>query len=251
MTVIRLILLVTVLGGLILLLAQNLSPAIPLVFLGLRTQPLSLAVWMLLSTAAGALTSLLIGSLVQLSSRGIKQQRQTSSYEPVDSPRVNKRTPQEKAPRKEQFKERISTPPPSPQPSDQFEDSYDDDWDLDRNVNDDWDSEEREYVEEKEYFTPSSRSNYTKIQDDSDYEDFPFAVNDRDSGADAYSYDKSDLKDLKVEKTESVYDADYRVIVPPVSQPTTPDTSDNSDNKKDDDDWDFLEEDFSEDKPPR
>lgn len=253
MAVIRSVLLIAVLGGLILLLAQNLSPAIPLVFLGLRTQPLSLAVWMLLSTAAGALTSLLISSLVQLSSRGIKQQRQTSSYEPFDSPRVNKRTPQEKAPTKEQFKEKISTPPPaSPQPSDRFEDSYDDDWDLDRNVNDDWDSEEREYFEEKEYVSANPRSNYTKIQDpDSDYEDFPVGVNDYESAADSYSYDKSDLKDLKVEKTESVYDADYRVIVPPVSQPTTPDTSDNSDNKKDDDDWDFLEEDFSEDKPPR
>jgi hypothetical protein len=258
MAVIRSVLLVAVLGGLVLLLAQNLSPAIPLVFLGLRTQPLSLAVWMLLSTAAGALTSLLISSLVKLSSRGVKQQRQTSSYEPVDSPRVNKRTTQEKAPKKEQFKERISTPPPaSPQPSDRFEDSYDDDWDLDRNVNDDWDSEEREYFEEKENVTANRSSNYTKIQDDRDYddrdyEDFPFAVNDYDSAADSYSYDKSDSKDLKVEKekTESVYDADYRVIVPPVSQPTTPDTSDNSDNKKGDDDWDFLE-DFPEEKPPR
>ena len=253
MAVIRSLLLVVVLGGLMLLLAQNFSPAIPLVFLGLRTQPLSLAMWMLLSTAAGALTSLLISSLVQFSSRGVRQQRQTSSYEPFDSPRVNKRTPQEKAPKQKEFKERISTPPPpSPQPSDRFEDSYDDDWDLDRNVNDDWDSEEREYFEEKEYITSNPRSNYTKVQaPDRDYEDFREPENDYDSAADSYSYDKSDLKDLRVGKTESVYDADYRVIVPPSSQPTTPDTSDNSDNKKDDDDWDFLEEEFSEDKPPR
>ena len=248
MTVIRLIILVTVLGGLMLLLAQNWSPAIPLVFLGVRTQPLSLAVWMLLSTAAGVLTSLLISSLVQLSSRGVKQQR-SSSYQPSDSPRFNKRTPKEKAPKEKEFKERINPPPASPQPSN-YEDTYDDDWDLDRNANDDWDSEERQYFEEKEYVSRSPRSNYTKIQDDRDYEDFPFAVDDYDS-ADSYSDDKSDLKDSTVEKTESVYDADYRVIVPPVNQSTTPDTSDNSDNKKDDEDWDFLEDDFSEDKPQR
>ncbi|MEM6752998.1 MAG: LapA family protein [Cyanobacteria bacterium P01_C01_bin.38] len=254
MTIIRLILLVAVLGGLMLLLAQNWSPAIPLVFLGSRTQPLSLAVWMLLSTAAGALTSLLISSLVQLSSRGNRQQPQPS-YKPSDSPRFNKRTPKEKPPQEKEFKQRISTPPPaSPQPSN-VEDTYDDDWDLDRNVNDDWDSQEREYFEEKEYIPNNPRSNYTKIQDDRDYEEFPESVNDYDSAAGDYTYDKSDLKDdSRDEKTESVYDADYRVIVPPISEPTTPKTSENLDNTekdKDDDDWDFLEDDFSEDKPPR
>ncbi len=233
-----------------LLLAQNLSPAIPLVFLGSRTQPLSLAVWILLSTAAGALTSLLISSLVKLSSRGVTQQRQPS-YEPSNSPRFNKRTPREKAPQEKEFKERIYPPSASPQPSDE-RDTYDDDWDLDRNVNDDWDYEEREYFEEKEYVSANPRSNYTKIQSpDSDYEEFPESVSDYD-GADSYSYDQNDLKDSRVEKTESVYDADYRVIVPPVSQSTTPDTSDNSRNQKqDDEDWDFLEDDFSEDKPQR
>ncbi len=252
MTVIRLILLVVVLGGLMLLLAQNWSPAIPLVFLGLRTQPLSLTIWILLSTAAGAFTSLLISSLVRLSSRGVTQQRQTSPYEPLNSPRTNKRTPREKAPQEKEFKQRISTPPPSPQPSDD-DDNYDDDWDLDRNVNDDWDLDEREYLEEKEYKRADSRSSYTKIQDDRDYEDFPESVNDYDSAADSYSYDKSDLNDSRVGKTESIYDADYRVIVPPNSQPTISDSLEDLHNKEDkenDDNWDFLE-DFSEEKPPR
>ena len=63
-------------------------------------------------------------------------------------------------------------------------------------------------------------------------------------------YDKSDLKDSRVEKTE-VYDADYRVIVPPPTQSTVSGTSDKSNDKGNDDDWDFLEEDFSEDKPQR
>ncbi|MEM7714165.1 MAG: LapA family protein, partial [Cyanobacteria bacterium P01_A01_bin.68] len=154
MAVIRLIFLVTVLGGLMLLLAQNWSPAVPLVFLGLQTRPISLAVWMLLSTAAGVFTSLSISSLLKLSSRSVTQ-RQRTSYEQSNSPKFNQRNKREN-----EFKERKFTPPPasSPQPPNDFEDSYDD-WDLDRNA-DDWDDEEKEYS----YNNP--RSSYTKIQDD-------------------------------------------------------------------------------------
>jgi len=247
MAVIRLILLVAVLGGLMLLLAQNWSPAVPLVFLGLRTKPISLAMWMLLSTAAGVFTSLLISSLLKLSSRSVTQ-RQRTSYEPSEPPKVNKRNNREN-----EFKERKYTPRPasSPQPADDFEDTYDD-WDLDRNA-DDWDFEEKEYS----YTNP--RSSYTKIQDDRDYEDFrepEEAENDYDSVDSSYSYDKSDLNDFSEEerKTDSVYDADYRVIVPPPNPSTASNTSDKEDeNKKDDDDWGFLDEDFDSDKksPPQ
>ncbi|MBV6625019.1 MAG: LapA family protein [Rivularia sp. (in: Bacteria)] len=246
MTVIRLILLVAVLGGLMLLLAQNWSPAIPLVFLGLRTQPVSLAIWMLLCAAAGAFTSLVISGLVQLSSRAVSPQPQRISYEPSeDSPRVNKRTDREN-PRENNFEDRVYPPPPSnsPQPSNRFEDDYDD-WDLDRKVSDDWDFEEKL---EQEYFEPSSRPEYTKIQDDRDYEDFPQPENDRARITNPYPDDDRDLKDSGTEKTESVYDADYRVIVPPPAASTTSQDSQNSQNNQDDDDWGFLDEDFAEDK---
>ncbi len=247
MNVIRLILLVAVLGGLTLFLAQNWSLAIPLVFLGWRTQPLSLAMWMLLGAAAGALTSLLISSLLQLSSRYVTQQRQTTSYSPSDSPRVNKRTS-----RDNEFQERKATPtPPStPQSPDEFENTYDD-WDLDRNLNDDWDFEQREYFEQGEYSGRLPRSQYTKIQDDRDYEDFREPENDYKSADSSYSYNKRDLKNSGVGKTESIYDADYRVIIPPPNPSTTSNTSDDSDNNDShDEDWGFLDEDFdSDDKP--
>lgn len=245
MAVIRLILLVAVLGGLTLLLAQNWSPAIPLVFLGFRTQPLSLAMWMLLATAAGAFTSLLISSLVTLSSRYVTQQRQTKSYQPSDSPRAKKRIPKEN-----NSYQRKSTPEPpasTTQPADEFDNTYDDDWDLDKNVNDDWEFEER--FEEKEYQPSYSRSQYTKIQDDRDYEEFREPENDYKSAANSDSYNKSDLnlKDSGVGRKESVYDADYRVIIPPPNPSTTSNTPDNSDNTQDDDDWGFLNEDFDDD----
>jgi hypothetical protein len=196
---------------------------------------------MLLGVAAGALTSFLIGSLLQLSSRYVKQQRQTTSYSPSNSPRAPKRTSREN-----EFEERKSTPPPAntPQPPDEFENTYDD-WDLDRNVNQDWDFEEREYTPK------NSRSSYTKIQDDTDYEDFREPENDYQSADSSYSYNKSDLKNSGVGKTESIYDADYRVIIPPPNSSTTSNTSDDSDNNdRDDDDWGFFDEDFdSDDKP--
>jgi len=235
MTVIRLILLVAVLGGLMLLLAQNWSPAIPLVFLGLRTQPLSLAMWMLFSSAAGAFTSLLISGLVQLSSSRYKmQQRQTRSYPTEDSPRVNQRS------RPNEYYQRKSTPPPAstPQPPDEFDNNEDDDWDLDKNANDDWEFEERFDSREKQ--TTDSRSSYTKIQDDTDYEDFQEA----DS---SYSDQKNDLKNPYPRKTESIYDADYRVIIPPPNPSATPKTSDDADNN---DDWGLFDEDFDDNDKP-
>ena len=248
MAVIRLIFLVTVLGGLMLLLAQNWSPAVPLVFLGLQTRPISLAVWMLLSTAAGVFTSLSISSLLKLSSRSVTQ-RQRTSYEQSNSPKFNQRNK-----RDNEFKERKFTPPPanSPQPPDDFEDSYDD-WDLDRNA-DDWDDEEKEYS----YNNP--RSSYTKIQDDREYEDFrepeepEEPENDYDSVDSSYSYEESELNDSSKEerKVDSVYDADYRVIIPPANPSTTSNTSEeeknNKNDKSDDDDWGFLDEDFDSDK---
>ncbi|MCJ8280364.1 MAG: LapA family protein [Rivularia sp. ALOHA_DT_140] len=228
-----------------LLLAQNWSPAIPLVFLGLQTKPISIAIWMLLSTAAGAFTSLLISSLVQLSSRSTKQQRQRTSYEPFDSPKVNQRNQE----RESEFRQRKTTPRQAspPKPRDEFDDSYDD-WDLDRNANDDWDLEEQKYFEQEEkQYSNNPRSSYTKIQDDRDYENFQEEEDDYDPAENSYSYDKSDLEGSGTGKTDSVYDADYRVIVPPANSSTTPETSDNSDDR-DDDDWGFLEEDFDSDK---
>ena len=67
MPVIRIVLLLLVLGGLSLLLAQNWLPVLQLVFLGMRTPALPLAIWILIGVAAGALTSLLITALFKLS----------------------------------------------------------------------------------------------------------------------------------------------------------------------------------------
>ena len=67
MPIIRIALLLVVVGGLTLLLVQNWFPNLPLVFLGMTTQPLPLVVWILISLTAGAFTSLLLTALSKLS----------------------------------------------------------------------------------------------------------------------------------------------------------------------------------------
>jgi len=190
MDVIRLIILIFLLGGLTLFLVQNFSPALPLVFFGMRTQPLPLALWILSSLLAGAGTSILINKLFKL------------VINPIKIPQTDSSRPQARTFTREQ-----TTPRPQNSPSSTSQSKYNhqvDDWE--RNTNeDDWDVDENS----QEKSSPSSSS--------------------------SYSFSYQDPKNTAVGKTESVYDADYRVIVPPYKQPNTEATED--------DDWDFFAED--------
>lgn len=216
MAVIRLTLLVAVLGGLTLLLVQNLSPALPLVFLGMRSQPLPLALWILFSTAAGAGTSLLITSLFKLSNYFGGQPR------PARSKSTTSR--RSTANRKEEF----TPPPPSKEPanktnyasSDEF-----DDWET-NSADDDWD------IEEKPREATTNNSQPDSFADSSTYERPQQPKSGTKSGS-TYSYSYREPKNTAAGKTESVYDADYRVIIPPY-QPPPKDTAND-----DDDDWGF------------
>ncbi|MFN7523967.1 MAG: LapA family protein, partial [Aphanizomenon sp.] len=77
MAVIRLIILVAAILGLIIILAQNLSPLLSLVFLGMRSQSLPLGLWILLSIIAGIFTSLIITRLLKLATDLNLQQQPT------------------------------------------------------------------------------------------------------------------------------------------------------------------------------
>jgi hypothetical protein len=235
MAVFRLILLVTVLGGLTLLLAQNWSPELPLVFLGMKSKPIPLAIWILFSTAAGGLTTVFVTSLFNLSNYFAGQRRT-----PLRERASTRRTSQSQTRREE------PTPPPSPSPSGsktestRSSDTSDDDWETDSST-DDWDFEEKE-----EAFTPNPQN--TQVRDSNTYErqQEPKTSSKSDS---VYSYSYREPKNSGVGKTESVYDADYRVIIPPYQPPTTsqPET-----NQAENDDWGFLDDDFEdEDKRPR
>ncbi|MBD0266213.1 MAG: LapA family protein, partial [Tolypothrix sp. Co-bin9] len=55
-----------------------------------------------------------------------------------------------------------------------------------------------------------------------------------------YSYGYRDPNNSGVGKTETVYDADYRVIIPPAAQkPSSPENDWESSKDDEDDDWKF------------
>jgi hypothetical protein len=195
MAVIRLIILVTATLGLIILLVQNLSPSLPLVFLGMQTQSLPLALWILFSIIAGIITSVIIISLMKFTTYlNLQEQPIPVSKSIPTSSRVKPNTP----------------PPTSPPPPvSQFDDEFDD-WETNRNE-DNW-------------------------NDEDNLESVPEASPPGTRPSSVYSYSSQSPKNTAVGKTETIYDADYRVIIPPYEKP--------SQNKAtDDDDWDFFEDD--------
>ncbi len=232
MAVIRLILLVTVLGALTLLLVQNWSPVIPLVFLGMRSRPLPLAMWILFITTAGAMTSLLITGLFQLSSYLVGQQRQTPLKSSGNSSRTTNRIPREEPTFQKQ------APPTGVSEAQSRASDTPDDWETDGTSNEDWDFNEKPNV-------ASTRDQQnTQVQDSKTYERPKQPTSGSQSGS-VYSYSYQEPKNSGVGKTESVYDADYRVIIPPHQPSAT--------KEADDDDWGFFDDDDSEnnDKQPR
>ncbi|MBD2564979.1 MULTISPECIES: LapA family protein [Nostoc] len=232
MAVIRLILLVAVLGGLTLLLVQNFSPALSLVFLGVRTQPLPLAIWILFSTTTGAFTTVLIATLFNLSNYFGGGQRQTSDRRSVTPPRA-------KGNRREEPTSRpASSPPPASKKEEPTSDVFDD-WETNGSRDDDWNFDERS--EE----APNPNPQAQQPRDSKTYERQSEVKSSSQSGS-VYSYSYREPKNTAAGKTESVYDADYRVIIPPYQPPAT--------NQADDDDWDFFDDDDDfedDDKRPR
>lgn len=216
MPVIRIILLLVVLGGLTLLVVQNLSPVLPLVFLGLRSQALPLAVWILLSITAGALTSLSITGLFKLANYFAPSHASSVRNDvKASAPRSNTQT------NKKQY---TATNPAASTANSTPSNADEDDW-GDDSTNDDWSFEED--TERSQNF--DSQDN---VKDSTTYEVKQQPKSSRQSGS-VYSYSYREPKNSGVGKTESVYDADYRVITPPYRE---------KDKPQDEDDWGFEDD---------
>ncbi|MEH1927488.1 LapA family protein [Nostoc sp.] len=220
MAVIRLILLVAVLGGLTLLLLQNWSPAISLVFLGVRTQPLPLAIWILFSTATGAFTSILIATLFNLSNYFVGGRRQIPNKASATSPRA-------KATRREEPTSGPASPPPPASKKQEPSSDVFDDWETNSSKDDDWN------FDEKSESAPNPNPQTQQPRDSTTNEPQSEAKSNSQSGS-VYSYSYREPKNTAAGKTESIYDADYRVIIPPYQPPTT---------NQADDDWEFFDDD--------
>jgi uncharacterized integral membrane protein len=234
MAVTRLILLLVVIGILTLLLVQNWSPVLSLVFLANRSIPLPLAVWVFLSTAAGAVTSLVMTSLFKVSNYFGEPQRSRRTPSVGTSPRTRV-TPREE----------FQTPPSQPAASKTESGTSNafDDWETNDGSNDDWDFDEQQPP------TPQPRPQTPPVRDSQTYERPQTPESSSQSGS-VYSYSYRQPKNTAVGKTESVYDADYRVIIPPPSASQVDTSTD------DEDDWSFFEDDdddFTDDEqnPPK
>ncbi|HCF28378.1 MAG TPA: hypothetical protein DEV81_14515 [Cyanobacteria bacterium UBA11049] len=229
MAVIRLFLLLVVLGCLTLLLVQNWSPVLPLVFLGARTQPLPLAIWILFSIAAGAITSLFISGCFKLSNYFTPSQPRKRRQVAASSFRSN--TTRAEAPKSSQANYTTSTSQPNTD-STPTEDLND--WES--NSSDDWDFEQETQVRDK---TPRTEPQDT-VREDKNYQ-----VNNepkssyRDS---SYSYSYREPSNSGVGRTESIYDADYRVLTPPHRQTNTTENKNQNQDDWKDEDWGFEDD---------
>jgi hypothetical protein len=242
MPVIRLILLVTILGGLTLLLAYNWSPVLSLKFFGMATQALPLAMWILFSTAAGAATTVFISALFGFSnyfgkktqpnrvkSASASQRNQTSRPEESTGSYANSSS-RDSANLRDDKRNRINQ---------ELDDEYenDDDWDMNRNT-DDWDFESQEE-------TPPQKTKQ-RVRDNDNYEP-PQQPKNTSQSSSTYSYSYQEPKGSSVGKTESIYDADYRVIIPPyASSPAEAPTKlqhEGENEQNQDDDWGIFDED--------
>lgn len=225
---IRIVLILVVLGGLLLLVLQNLSPVLPMVFLGFQTVALSLSVWILLAIAAGFFTSLGIAGFFQLSNY-LSEKELLARIRKLEA---------EKSPTSG-GQRRVSVEPPSS--SSYKEEDFSDE---------DFEDEE----EDSAYDSPSDRD-YTTDRTTFERQQEPKSTSQSGS---VYSYSYRDSGDSGVgktepiyNKTESVYDADYRVITPPYRK--LEDIEDDWSRKSDDDDdWGFDDDDdFDDDKGGR
>ena len=112
--------------------------------------------------------------------------------------------------------------------------------------NDDWDFDEERSVKS----TTSPKNTESKAE--RNYEQKQEPTSGSKSGS-SYSYSYREPKNSGVGKTESVYDADYRVIVPPYQSPTENQQPPQVANQPEDDDWGIFDDDeeFEDDKPRR
>ena len=227
MPIIQILLLFVLVGGLSLLLLQNLSPVLPIVFLGMKTQALPVATWILGALAAGFFTSLCLQFFSYLQRRSLLARIRQLEASP--SPAAEKR--RETA----QTASRHYTPPPEPEtPTSEDTSEEWDDWEVEETPeDDDWDFDE-------EPQRPSGQE--TVIQDSREYE-VKQEPKSRTVTGSVYSYSYREPSSSGAGRSEAVYDANYRVITPPYRESNNPprDTS-----NQDEDDWEFDDDELDE-----
>jgi len=240
MPAISLVLLLVIGGGLTLFALQNWSPSLSLVFLGMPTPPLPLAVWMLYSLAAGVMTGLSIAALFRwysyLEARSVRR-GERPRYEGGSAYPAGSWPPQESKGSETDFIRRSKTTYNAHQRRDGFDTigartqkaavptkgdrtpssaaSNNDDWEQENKISEDWDDAVTSAS------TEQKKGDKAKAGQEETQDSF-------------YSYGSQDKGNSGVGKTEDVYEANYRVIIPPVRE--------ESDAGENDEDWGLDED---------
>lgn len=203
----RVLILALVLGATVIFWVQNQQIVTLVFFGGIMTVKLPLALWVILFTGVGLLTSLLWQFLNYLS----------SSLNP--------------APRIVEAPKTKPVPPPPPSRPARTEPAQPEPWQK-TEPEDDWDIETpppkpiqpKEEVERR--LPEDDRSTSFEVQQD------PKTVS-RSGSVYSYTYREPRTPKREIEdKTDRVYDADYRVITPPYQETSKPRT-----DSEDDEDW--------------
>lgn len=242
MSVIRIVLLLLVVGGLAIVTLSNLSPSLPLVFLGIQTPALPLAVWVGGAIAAGVATSFCL-QLLNYLQRGSEPRRvRVAAYE---SP-----------PSRASWREAFPTPePPEPEPQTRYTPPPPSsttppgravsDWEQKNSQDWDFDTESTRTVANAPGFDP----NYARDTNEAEQTNYEVKQESKSASqtGSVYSYSYRDANESGTGKTEAVYDANYRVITPPYKMPVEPEENDDEEE-----DWGFEfdeEEEFDDDDP--
>jgi uncharacterized integral membrane protein len=281
----RPVLLLVIVVGLTIFALQNVEPALSLVFLGIRSPALPLSIWILLSMATGVVTSLLISALLSfsnyLSQRGNRTDRNSRSRDTVSGDRRTAYAPPP-PPRKQEidpdfemensqtsyrteygtpagytpqtFQQETPNPPVAKnytQPTTIQAADDEDDWVSDGSKSgsggsdDDWGRDDRDLPDRPQVNdVPATNPRAYEAKQEPKSKSWAGSV---------YSYGYRDPNQSGVGQTESVYDAEYRVLVPPqdtILQPGDAELPQNP-SAETEDDWGLDENDvFDEDSPP-
>ncbi len=210
---------IVVIGGVALFAWQNWSPSLSLKFLGLQSIPLPLSVWIVGSLIAGVITYLFIYAIFELSNYLLKQNLQPAKTRPRKSQYQDEtvaardRAAQEQASSDSQSNFNLNK---NSEPTEKDE-NYDDWEKKPPQVNSSWENS----TDESNQGEAEESSNQTSTAQNYEVEQQP--KTESWSGS-VYSYGYRDPSSSGVGQTESVYDADYRVITPPPSAETSTST---------------------------
>ncbi|MEG3977850.1 LapA family protein [Microcoleus sp. herbarium8] len=280
----RPILLLVIVVGLTIFALQNVEPVLSLVFLGIRSPALPLSIWILLGMAAGAVTSLFVSGMLAFSNYLSQRENRTGRDIPSrDAVSADRRTAYAAPPppRKQEidpdfdtensqtsYQTQYGTPAgysartfqqetPNPvgakdyaQPETYPATDDEDDWVSDGSKSasdgsdDDW-GDDRDFASQPQV-------NDVAGVNPRDYETKQEPKSQSWAGS-VYSYGYRDPNQSGVGKTESIYDAEYRVVVPP--QDTILQSGDaklpQNPSAESEEDWGLDEDDvFDEDSPP-